>query len=180
MIQIQAPELFFLNDRLPLQVNLSLLPGRLTFLEAPNGSGKTQFLRFLAGLGHPLFQIKGFKQVPQVKPSEVVYFGSKYDGDPSVSVSHFISILKKRWKDYDESLFESLEISGLLEKRLGQLSHGEFQRLQLFVAIHTDKKVKLFDEAFSHMDSIWYSKGRLHLEESLAYCQSYALWVEHR
>lgn len=146
-------------------VDLHVNCGELIAIVGPNGAGKTTLLRAMLGeipyTGKIDFQVKG---VPNRRP-RIGYVPQKlnYDLDSPISVLDLIasaigkdpvwlgikSSLKKKIR---ESL-ESVSAGHLLNKRIGELSGGELQRVLLAMAMTPEPDLLLLDEPMSGVDA---------------------------
>jgi ABC-type multidrug transport system fused ATPase/permease subunit len=123
------------------------------YLESPNGRGKSTFLKSIIhhiksgsiiydGIDiHKLNMIELYRTVCYVKQSSD--FMPKYDKD---TVTYFISKNVEMAKDFDVYQF--------MNKSSNELSGGEKQRLNIFLALNSNCKIILFDEIFSEISSI--------------------------
>lgn len=141
-------------------------PGRVFSLLGPNGAGKTTTMRMLSTIFKPTsgsIRIAGIDAVknPQearrkigfltgstglyarLTPNEIIdYFGKLYQVDAHV--------LKER-KQY---LFELLNMTDFLHKRIGKLSTGMKQKVSICRTMIHDPEVIVFDEPTSGLDVI--------------------------
>lgn len=131
----------------------------LILISGENGSGKTTFLRCLAGLEEAKGTIivqntlwldseKGF-----VLPTEKRHIGCVWSDAtllPWLSVKENILLGVKK---YDESFFTKLatgyQIASLMQRQSSMLSTGEAQRVALVRALYRKPDILLLDEPFS-------------------------------
>ena len=155
-----------LND-----VNLEIRCGELTAIVGRNGAGKTTFLRALLDeiphTGTVLYERgttpSGLKIKSMKKPS-FGYVPQKLaiaPGSPvSVSdlvlscVSNYPVWLPRRKKDRElvEKILSTTKAESLADKKAGDLSGGEIQRVMLALAIHPLCDILIHDEPVSGVD----------------------------
>ena len=114
-----------------------------------NGTGKTTFIRMLAGL---LDSDKG-KEVPDLvvsyKPQKI---SPKFPGTVR-------QLLQKRIKDalfhpqFQSDVTKPLQIDNILDNQVQSLSGGELQRVALILCLGTPADIYLIDEPSAYLDS---------------------------
>jgi len=158
------------GERIALKnISLNILPGETLAVIGPNGAGKTTLVKSLSGVLHPksgsahirgqdVYQISPTKRaktlevVPQARNlpesfsvwqtvliGRTPYLGWLGQTDPR-------DIERTRW---------ALSRTGMLdfaERRIGELSGGEQQRVLLARALAQDTPVLLLDEPTAHLD----------------------------
>ena len=140
----------------------------LTIL-GPNGAGKTVMLRALIGAVPYSGEISWEKNikigyVPQRLPMIK---------DIPMSVKEFLELKTASKKEIIDILNSvGMEESKILEKRVGDLSSGQFQRILVGWALIGNPDVLLFDEPFEGIDiasqkTIYNILKKLHKEKSL-------------
>jgi zinc transport system ATP-binding protein len=146
-------------------INLHIHCGELTAIVGPNGSGKTTLLRAILGeVSHTgTLQFLDIKDCHTRKPI-VGYVPQKLEYDPGAPISVldlFSAGITPRpifWghphrqRDYAAA---SLSVTGadhLLDRRLGDLSGGELQRVLLAQALEPCPDLLLMDEPVSGVD----------------------------
>jgi zinc transport system ATP-binding protein len=147
-------------------VDLHLHCGELTAVVGPNGAGKTTLLRAILGdlsyTGHVHFLDSGNQR--QDRPV-IGYVPQKleFDHTAPLSVLDLFAGALSRWpawlghrpwlvKQAEKSL-KAVEAGHLLERRVGQLSGGELQRVLLALAITPVPDLLLLDEPVSGIDA---------------------------
>lgn len=153
----------FTIDELNFKINQSEIIG----LIGQSGSGKSTFLKILAGLiqtssGEIKLEdeiVKGpdFKLVPGHKSIKLVNQSNSLF--PNIDIFENIAYeLRKFKKDYQEKrvgyLTKKLKINHLTNKLPRELSGGEIQRVMIAKAIADEPKVLLLDEPFANLDGI--------------------------
>lgn len=146
-------------------VNLHLHCGELTAIVGRNGAGKTTFMKALLGVipheGTIRFEGENktvtdkprFGYVPQQLAVEA---GSPVSVEDLVlaCLSRYPVWLPRRPKDRKlvHDVLASVHAESLAEKRAGDLSGGEIQRVMLALAIHPVPEILLLDEPVSGVD----------------------------
>jgi zinc transport system ATP-binding protein len=122
--------------------------GDILTILGPNGAGKTVLLKTLLGLLPHGGEIKWKKNikigyVPQRLP---------FIKDVPLSVKDFLKLKKS----FDEEIKETLDSVGFkenfLEKKVGDLSSGQFQRILVAWSLIGNPQVLLFDEPTTGID----------------------------
>jgi multiple sugar transport system ATP-binding protein len=145
-------------------VDFEAKDGEFVVLLGPSGSGKSTMLRIIAGLESPTtgnIYIED-QVVNGLSPRErdVAMVFQNYALYPHMKIYDNIALpLKVRKMDDAEiekrvrATAELLQISGLLNKKPGQISGGEQQRVAVARAVVRNPKVFLFDEPLSNLDA---------------------------
>jgi len=153
---------------------LIIQPGEFVTVVGPSGCGKTSTLRLLAGLERPdggeiLFDDQVFNDVPIQKRNIAIVF-QNYALYPNMRVRGNLEyglkrhgVAKEERVARIERIAEMLSIHHLLERKPGQLSGGEQQRVALGRAIIREPGVLLLDEPLSNLDA----KLRSHMRGEL-------------
>jgi spermidine/putrescine ABC transporter ATP-binding subunit len=144
-------------------VTLQLEAGEFVTLLGPSGCGKTTFLRICAGLDQPtrgrvFIEGKDVTEVPpHRRPVNMVF--QRWALFPHRNVYENISFgLKlKKWSARDirrrvEEMLALVRLEGYEERRIGQLSGGEAQRVALARSLALRPKVLLLDEPLASLD----------------------------
>jgi ABC-type sugar transport system ATPase subunit len=146
------------------ELSLEIGDGEFMVLVGPSGSGKTTALRMLAGLeAVSAGEIRiGERVVNQVAPRErdIAMVFQDYALYPQMTVFDNLAFgLRRRKVPADEirrrvdEAASVLDIGSLLERRPGQLSGGQAQRVALGRALVREPQVFLMDEPLSNLDA---------------------------
>ncbi len=133
---------------------LKVQPGRLRKGEVvgvvgPNATGKTTFVRLLAGEETPTTGTVQGKWQVSYKPQ---YLESTYEG--AVRELLLSSIGKKAESGhFDTEILEPLKVKGMLEREVNTLSGGELQRVAVALCLGRDADIYLIDEPSAYLDS---------------------------
>ena len=171
-------------------VSLEVAAGEVVSLVGPSGCGKSTTLRMVAGLDFPdsgrvviggkdmtrvppqardvAMVFQGFALYPHMRVREIMAFPLKMRGVPARERE--ATVLKTA---------ELLSITRLLDRRPGELSGGEQQRVAMGRAIVREPAVFLFDEPLSNLDAALRAELRVELGKLLRRLGATALYVTH-
>jgi len=171
-------------------VSFSVRQGEFFTLVGPSGSGKTTLLRLLAGLeaetsGTVHIDGQDMTNVPpEQRPTNMVFqdlalfpfknvyenlsFGLKMDG-----------VGKKKRRERADEMLKILDLEGYGEKKVGELSGGEQQRVALGRSLLTEPDVLLLDEPLSSLDVKLRKEMQLELRRIHEDLESTFFYVTH-
>jgi molybdate/tungstate transport system ATP-binding protein len=144
-------------------IDLDVGMGDYFFLIGQSGSGKTMILEIIAGILKPdsgdlIFNERNIADLPPQKRNiGIVYQKPSLFPHMSVyeNIAYPLKIRKYSKKLITEKiniLAEDTEVSHILNRRTGNLSGGEIQRVSLARTLATDPEILLLDEPFSSLD----------------------------
>ncbi len=142
-------------------VSTTLDKGKITFLVGPNGSGKSTFIKSLAGILNYEGEIK-FQDKKETERYKIGYVPQKFEFDSSLplTVNEFMefALLACKHSESEKKDFikKSLERNGIIDlknRKMSDLSGGQFQRVLLARAIVHQPKILLLDEPESGIDN---------------------------
>lgn len=153
------------NTTILENVNLHIHCGDLTAIIGPNGAGKSTFLKSILGEipheGSLEFVDEKDKKTREPNIGYVPQF-LDFDKTSPISVKDMFNITysnfpawvrcRKNVKRIAEEALEKVEAKNLLNKRLGDLSGGEIQRVLLALALTPMPDILLLDEPVSGVD----------------------------
>jgi ABC-2 type transport system ATP-binding protein len=134
-------------------VSLSISTGKLVCLVGPNGSGKSTLIKLILGLISQTsgsVRINGYEPIIGYMP-EVSNISKNFRG------SDILKILKKGLIgdiNGTDELIEIMDMSGYLNKKVGQYSKGMQKKLSLLVAFCNNPNLVILDEPFEGIDTI--------------------------
>ncbi|HKZ64574.1 MAG TPA: ribosome biogenesis/translation initiation ATPase RLI [Thermoplasmata archaeon] len=137
-------------DGFSLQVDGGRLrKGEVVGVVGPNATGKTTFVKMLAGVEKPTRGTVEGKWAVSYKPQ---YLESAYEG--TVRSLLVEAIGKKADSGYfDAEIAEPLRIKGIMERDVTSLSGGELQRVAVALCLARDADIYLIDEPSAYLDS---------------------------
>jgi len=145
-------------------IDLHIHCGELTALVGPNGAGKTTLLRAILGEISHTGELS-FLDAKDCQRNPVVgYVPQRLDFDPGtpISVLDLFSACLSSWpvclghsrrlRERVSASLASVQADHLLDRRLGDLSGGELQRVLLSMALVPNPDLLLLDEPVSGID----------------------------
>lgn len=148
------------NDR----VNFTLYAGELRCLIGPNGAGKSTFFKCLTGQLKPSAGTVLIRDVDTTgsDPHEVAQLGvgiktqipSVFDG---LTVEETIWLACRRWHDARRSrtltadTLERVRLGDIRGRKVGELAHGQRQRVELAMVVAAEPWLVLLDEPAAGM-----------------------------
>jgi multiple sugar transport system ATP-binding protein len=171
-------------------LTLAVEKGEIVVVVGPSGCGKSTTLRMVAGLEEPdagvvtiagrsmrgvapqdrdvAMVFQGYALYPQMTAREIMEFPLKMRDVPRAD----------RMKAVDEAA-ALLRIERLLDRRPGEMSGGERQRVAMGRAIVRKPRVFLFDEPLSNLDASLRGDIRLEIGQLVRRLGATALYVTH-
>ncbi len=161
--------LSFSYDKTPVlsQIDLEIMPGTFTLILGRNGSGKSTFLRLIAGLlplQHGIVRVFGH-ELSGISFSEraklMAFMNQQHRAVFPFSVEEVVLTgraayagLTPKKNDFKivESIMDKLKISHLSKRIYSGLSGGEQQLVMIARALAQEPKALLLDEPASHLD----------------------------
>jgi len=172
------------------KLDLEVADGELLVVVGPSGCGKSTLLRLIAGLEQPnsgSIELDGedlAELPPQKRDVAMVFQG--YALYPHLRVRQIIAfplkmrkVAKAEQEKQVTEVAELLGLSELLDRRPGQLSGGEQQRVAMARAIVRSPKAFLFDEPLSNLDAKLRAELRVELAALVRRLEATALYVTH-
>ena len=172
-------------------VDLRIPDGRTLALIGPSGCGKTTLIRTLAGLVSPATGNIWFgeREVTELPPRErdvAVVFQeyALYPHMPSGGIVSFFFRMHHRRQEIPERILRACEIMGpgfeaLLDRKPGELSGGEQQRVAIARCVIRDPAMFLFDEPLANLDAGSRAQVRIETKRLLRRFGTTALYVTH-
>lgn len=139
-------------------IAISFLPSSITYLRGLNGSGKTSFLRILAGIQKPSSGeiLYGKTQIPieNIPKPYCLYIGHNNAIKPEMSVVENILIWARLY-DCTEAVDAAVhffQLNPIAHKKCYELSAGNKQKVALSRLLACKSNIWLLDEADNNLD----------------------------
>ncbi len=139
-------------------ISVTFLPKSITYLKGPNGSGKTSFLRIMAGLQKPTNGYVTFGRnaifIKDIAKPYANYLGHDLALKDNLSVYDNI----KYWAEHRDATGAILaalnfwDLSDIMDQNLYNLSAGTKKKVALARLMLGSQKIWLLDEAENNLD----------------------------
>ncbi len=142
-------------------LSFALNPGELLLLRGRNGSGKTSFLRAIAGLlelesGSVVWNEVAVSKEPQVYKNSLVWMAHQvgFKGDLTLLENlHFEAALRPQSGQDIEDVLNRLGLNRLKRLPMRSLSAGQRRRVALARLLLSDAQLWIMDEPVTNLDS---------------------------
>jgi len=167
VVELEAAGVEVAGRRIWSDLTLSVAPGEFLAVLGPNGAGKSTLLKALLGLiPVTVGRIRVAGRGPGVGSHEVGYLPQRRSFDPGLPVRGIDIVrlgldgdrwgvpLRRRGRVHDrlEQLLDLVDATELADRRIGQLSGGEQQRLLIAQALARQPRLLLLDEPLDSLD----------------------------
>lgn len=166
-----------------------VLPSGITVLTGQSGSGKSTFIKCIAGLVKPTTGIIRYDATTWADRDQKIWVptqdrrvGYMPQGNivfPHLSVENNIKYSKRGTSEMCEKLLKRLGLERYRHTKAGQLSGGEQQRVALGRALFSKPTILLLDEPLSALD--WTLRKHVR-EDSIGIIREWnvpCIWVTH-
>ena len=168
-------------------INLFINEGEIFTILGKSGSGKTTFLRMIAGLETPdkgqiiIDKKEVFSKDTNLEPKDrgIAVVFQNYALLPHLSIASNITFGSNASKADLEEVLEKTKLKGQENKFPHELSGGQQQRVALARAIITKPKILLLDEPLSNIDTELRAHLRVELKEMIKSFGITALFITH-
>lgn len=189
IVQIRNLQKVFCKGNICIAENISLSinEGEIFTILGKSGSGKTTFLRMIAGLETPdggeiLIDNKTvFSKDTNLQPKDrkVAVVFQNYALLPHLSIASNILFGSSATNEDLEDVLEKTKLKGQENKFPHELSGGQQQRVALARAIINKPKILLLDEPLSNVDTELRAHLRSELKEMIKTFNITALFITH-
>lgn len=144
------------NTKALNKVSLEISAGKIVGLLGPNGSGKTTLIKILSGVlkSDQGTAIIDEKEIGVETKKIVSYLPERTYFDSSVKAGETVDFFEKFYEDFDRKraleTLETLQISE--DSKIGELSKGNREKLQLVLVMSRRAKLYLLDEPMGGVD----------------------------
>jgi ATP-binding cassette subfamily E protein 1 len=122
--------------------------GEIIGILGANGTGKTTFVKILAGIEEP----EGGKKFDQLKVSyKPQYISAEYQGTVQ---DLLLSVAKENFTSgwYRSEILLPLHVNSLLDRNIAELSGGELQKTAIAACLSQNAELYLLDEPSAYLD----------------------------
>jgi zinc transport system ATP-binding protein len=156
VLSIKNIHVSFNHKEIIKDLSFELDEGEVLTIIGPNGSGKTTLLKAILGIipvKAGVIRVFGKKDIGDLDAERLIaYIPQRMEVDRTYPISLREMLSLSLRGAYIEKYIDMLELRGLLDKRIGELSGGEFQRALLTYALIKEPKLLLMDEPTSWVD----------------------------
>ena len=143
------------------RISLAVPPGAVVGLVGRNGAGKSTLLRCLAGLTEPDSGSSSLLGCPSLDLSDAVrarlgYVAQSPDLFEAMNVLDQLRLIGRAYPDWREErcLILAARLALPLDKRAGELSGGDQQKMAVVMALAHDPDILLLDEPVASLDPL--------------------------
>lgn len=183
-LRIQNLSVQYDNRKILSDVNILVNPGEVAAVIGPNGAGKTTLIRAISGVipilsgdifidGLDIHQLdpqersKLLSVIPQARNLPVAFTVQEVVTMGRTPYIGWLGKISKSDEEIIQTAMQKTDIADLSDRRMGELSGGEQQRVLVARAIAQQSKVMLLDEPTTHLD-IQYQISLLKIIRNLA------------
>ncbi len=149
--------------------------GEVIGVLGPNATGKTTFIKMLAGVEKPDSGTVDGKMTVSYKPQYI-------SADSDATVDELLSSVAEervRQQFYVSEVVEPMELRHLMDKHVDSLSGGELQRVAISLCLLRDADLYLIDEPSAYLDSAQRMNASRVIRRVIENSKKSAFVVEH-
>ena len=193
MLKIESLSVSYGPRQVLHNVSLNVLSGEVLALIGPNGAGKSTLVRAASGIipvqsgkveinGDDLLSLPAMKRarhlavVPQaasLPPAFTVWETVLLGRTPYLN---FLGQVSARDEEIARSALQKVDALDLIDRRVGELSGGEQQRVLLARALAQSTPILLLDEPTVHLD-LQHQVGLMEIVRTLAHADNLAVLI---
>lgn len=144
-MKIIIDELSYKNKIILEKTDLDVKCGDFINVVGKNGSGKSTLFKALLGK-------IDYRGKMEILPDDIAIV-SDYSGVPmELKVSDVVEFIRQQKKGAVDELISLLNLEHIANSKIGKLSSGEKRRIEIFVALASEKKVVIYDEITNALD----------------------------
>ncbi|GAA4281925.1 ABC transporter ATP-binding protein [Gaetbulibacter aestuarii] len=160
MVTIQNLHKKFGKNQVLAGVDLDIKEGGIFAVLGPNGSGKTTLIKSILGMVIPdrgtiTIDNKNIRKSPKYR-NNIDYLPQIANFPGNLKVKELIKMIKdlRGFTDQDEELIKQFQLEPFLNKKLGNLSGGTKQKVNLVLTFMFDSPLVILDEPTTGLDPI--------------------------
>ena len=130
------------------KINFDVGKGDIVAIIGPNGSGKSTLLKCIIGMNKPTDgSVKIFGKNPRQVVKNIGYVPQNFEFDRNIPITvyEFMGLEKcgelKHSHSNIKNVLKDVGLSNVEQKKLGELSGGQFQRVMIARALLHEKKI---------------------------------------
>tara|TARA_B100000497_G_C7679385_1_gene410917 strand:- start:403 stop:1098 length:696 start_codon:yes stop_codon:yes gene_type:complete len=160
MVEIQNLHKIFGKNTVLSGINLTINQKGIIAILGPNGSGKTTLIKSILGMVIPdSGEISVFDQNIKNNPTyrnQIDYLPQIANFPSNLKVRELIKMIKdlRRQSHHDRDLIEFFQLQPFLDKKLGTLSGGTKQKVNILLTFMFDSPLIILDEPTTGLDPI--------------------------
>ena len=160
MVEIQNLHKIFGKNTVLSGINLTINQKGIIAILGPNGSGKTTLIKSILGMVIPdSGEISVFNQNIKNNPTyrnQIDYLPQIANFPSNLKVRELIKMIKdlRRQSHHDSDLIEFFQLQPFLDKKLGTLSGGTKQKVNILLTFMFDSPLIILDEPTTGLDPI--------------------------
>ncbi len=160
MIEIKELHKSFKKNHVLRGINVKIEDGGITAILGPNGSGKTTLIKSILGLVLPEkgdIKINSYSTIGKVTyRSELSHLPQIASFPENLTGRELIKLVKdlREGEGNELELIELLDLNEELDKKMGNLSGGNKQKINIVLALMFDTPLIILDEPSTGLDPI--------------------------
>lgn len=145
MLELITVEKKYKDHTVFSNMTLSFKEGNLYILQGVNGSGKSTILKLIAGI---IYKTSG----KIIKSGDVAFLPDKFTMPKLMKVKDYILEVFSYSKDKEKLYRDLISLYQIPNKRIGDLSKGNLEKLGILQILNTSAEIYLLDEPLDGLD----------------------------